>query len=546
MSRGPPGDPTNGAPGGRHTWLGSPSGPRHPRDAPLLPQGAGRARREGGLRHLLDQNPDAARDRDTVNVVVGECFDGWLSDARSLPVRPEHALEAIAAAGPTSSRWATGAGTGTTALASALAWAVLGDLVVPACCRWCRAPRRTRRCPPPALPSARRAPRRLARTRPPWSSSRTALRLNACFLPSRCGRRPGFPCRASVHLQARRVGLPSPRAFRQPDPRCLLRDDSIARERRRTSRGRRRWRRSRSADGGPATPPLPVRMPARVASVVPFNRRRPPGGAFLVALPSDPPHCAPARTSPGPPLRPIPPARPGPPPPALPSSSGASPAGTPRRPRGSRVWKESPLTNLSAAIAFEHAMGRRLTNALGGRTTQACEQSRSRRDARPDPSSRRLLAFVAGDDWLVSRSGAGMRLPSRWPTSATPARSSRSAATCSARARRPRTPCSTPSPPPTRASSPTTARSGSSPGSTRSRATAACRCSAPAASRLQTSSSWRRRGCTRRWRAAPSCASSWPTSATCRPISARRCCWPSWATSRTPTSPASSTARWTA
>ena len=53
---------------------------------------------EGGLRHLLDLNPGAARDRDTVNVIVGECFDGWLSDARALAVRPEHALEAIAAA----------------------------------------------------------------------------------------------------------------------------------------------------------------------------------------------------------------------------------------------------------------------------------------------------------------------------------------------------------------------------------------------------------------------------------------------------------------
>ena len=53
---------------------------------------------EGGLRHVLDQNPEAARDRDTVNVIVGECFDGWLSDARALAVRPEHALEAIAAA----------------------------------------------------------------------------------------------------------------------------------------------------------------------------------------------------------------------------------------------------------------------------------------------------------------------------------------------------------------------------------------------------------------------------------------------------------------
>jgi D-aminopeptidase len=70
---------------------------------------------EGGLRHLLEQNPEAARDRDTVNVIVGECFDGWLSDARALPVRAEHALEAIAAAAVDETReGAVGAGTGTT------------------------------------------------------------------------------------------------------------------------------------------------------------------------------------------------------------------------------------------------------------------------------------------------------------------------------------------------------------------------------------------------------------------------------------------------
>ena len=70
---------------------------------------------EGGLRHVLDQNPEAARDRDTVNVIVGECFDGWLSDARALAVRPEHALEAIAAANEhETSEGAVGAGTGTT------------------------------------------------------------------------------------------------------------------------------------------------------------------------------------------------------------------------------------------------------------------------------------------------------------------------------------------------------------------------------------------------------------------------------------------------
>jgi D-aminopeptidase len=70
---------------------------------------------EGGLRHLLELNPEAARGRDTVNVIVGECFDGWLSDARALAVRPEHALEAIADASTEETReGSVGAGTGTT------------------------------------------------------------------------------------------------------------------------------------------------------------------------------------------------------------------------------------------------------------------------------------------------------------------------------------------------------------------------------------------------------------------------------------------------
>lgn len=71
---------------------------------------------EGGLRHVLDENPDAGR-RSTVNVVVGECFDGYLSDARGLHVRAEHALEAIAAARPDEvAEGSVGAGTGTTCL----------------------------------------------------------------------------------------------------------------------------------------------------------------------------------------------------------------------------------------------------------------------------------------------------------------------------------------------------------------------------------------------------------------------------------------------
>ena len=70
---------------------------------------------EGGLRHMLELNQSAARDRDTINVIVGECFDGWLSDARALAVRPEHALEAIAAAhAEETAEGSVGAGTGTT------------------------------------------------------------------------------------------------------------------------------------------------------------------------------------------------------------------------------------------------------------------------------------------------------------------------------------------------------------------------------------------------------------------------------------------------
>jgi D-aminopeptidase len=70
---------------------------------------------EGGLMHVLEQNLEAARDRDTVNVIVGECFDGWLSDARALAVRAEHAREAIAVATTEETReGAIGAGTGTT------------------------------------------------------------------------------------------------------------------------------------------------------------------------------------------------------------------------------------------------------------------------------------------------------------------------------------------------------------------------------------------------------------------------------------------------
>lgn len=81
--------------------------------APTLSVGAAW---EGGVRHVLEENPEAGR-TDTVNVIVGDVFDGWLSDARGLHVRPEHALAAIRAAETEgAAEGAVGAGTGTTCL----------------------------------------------------------------------------------------------------------------------------------------------------------------------------------------------------------------------------------------------------------------------------------------------------------------------------------------------------------------------------------------------------------------------------------------------
>ncbi len=72
---------------------------------------------DGGLRHILAHNPEAGRDGGTVNVIVAECFDGWLGDARRLPLTPEHALVAIAAASEhETSEGSVGAGTGTTCI----------------------------------------------------------------------------------------------------------------------------------------------------------------------------------------------------------------------------------------------------------------------------------------------------------------------------------------------------------------------------------------------------------------------------------------------
>jgi len=62
---------------------------------------------------LLDHNPELGRSLGTCNPVVGECFDGYLNDARSRPVREEHVRIAIetARAGPVR-EGNVGAGTG--------------------------------------------------------------------------------------------------------------------------------------------------------------------------------------------------------------------------------------------------------------------------------------------------------------------------------------------------------------------------------------------------------------------------------------------------
>jgi D-aminopeptidase len=68
---------------------------------------------EGTLKYLIQQNSEIGDTTGTVNVVVGECNDGFLNDIRGLHVRPEHAIQAIEAAqgGPVE-EGAVGAGTG--------------------------------------------------------------------------------------------------------------------------------------------------------------------------------------------------------------------------------------------------------------------------------------------------------------------------------------------------------------------------------------------------------------------------------------------------
>jgi D-aminopeptidase len=50
---------------------------------------------QGTLQYMLDQNPEIGDTTGTINIVVGECNDGYLNSIRKLPVKPEHAIEAI-------------------------------------------------------------------------------------------------------------------------------------------------------------------------------------------------------------------------------------------------------------------------------------------------------------------------------------------------------------------------------------------------------------------------------------------------------------------
>jgi len=68
---------------------------------------------EGLILHALAANPEIGRSTGNVNPVVAECSDAKLNDIRALLVRPEHVLEAIAAARPGPvAEGSVGAGTG--------------------------------------------------------------------------------------------------------------------------------------------------------------------------------------------------------------------------------------------------------------------------------------------------------------------------------------------------------------------------------------------------------------------------------------------------
>jgi len=68
---------------------------------------------EGTLRYMLEENQEIGDTTGTINLVVGECNDGKLNSIRRLPVKPEHAVEAIKNASTyTAEEGAVGAGKG--------------------------------------------------------------------------------------------------------------------------------------------------------------------------------------------------------------------------------------------------------------------------------------------------------------------------------------------------------------------------------------------------------------------------------------------------
>src|SRR5690625_1798921 len=67
----------------------------------------------GTLEYMLEKTPEIGDTTGTINVVVGECNDGYLNAVRNLSVQPNHAKQAIENATPNKvAEGAVGAGTG--------------------------------------------------------------------------------------------------------------------------------------------------------------------------------------------------------------------------------------------------------------------------------------------------------------------------------------------------------------------------------------------------------------------------------------------------
>ncbi|GLB60054.1 DmpA family aminopeptidase [Cytobacillus sp. NCCP-133] len=68
---------------------------------------------QGTLQYMLKKTPEIGDTTGTINIVIGECNDGYLNSIRELPVKPEHAIEAIESAKSVQSEeGAVGAGKG--------------------------------------------------------------------------------------------------------------------------------------------------------------------------------------------------------------------------------------------------------------------------------------------------------------------------------------------------------------------------------------------------------------------------------------------------